>query len=101
MEAVEVAGVRVVFGEVSEVWVEENFEILKRRCMMIKEMNKKVKKLNIWDIALTKLATATGVLFVITIWPAAMTWVHSVNPWWFLVAFVVFAIKPMYKFYTK
>jgi len=28
--------------------------------------------------------------FVITIWPAAMTWVHSVNPWFFLIAAVVF-----------
>ncbi len=27
--------------------------------------------------------------FVITIWPAAMTWVHSMNAWYFLIAAVV------------
>ncbi len=68
---------------------------------MIKELNKRVKKLSIWDIALTKATVAAGVLFLITIWPAAMNWVHSVNPWWFLVAFLVFAVKPMHDFYLK
>ena len=68
---------------------------------MIKEMNKKVKKMTIWDIALTKATVAAGVLFVITIWPAAMTWVHSVNPWYFLIAFVVLAIKPFSNFWMK
>ncbi len=28
--------------------------------------------------------------FVITIWPAAMTWVNSVNSWVFLIAAIVF-----------
>ncbi len=64
-------------------------------------MNKKVKKMTIWDIALTKATVAAGVLFVITIWPAAMTWVHSVNPWYFLIAFVVLAIKPFSNFWMK
>jgi hypothetical protein len=68
---------------------------------MIKEFNKDVKKLDVWDIALTKLSVAAFVLFVITIWPAAMTWVHSVNPWYFLVAFVIFAIRPAYRFHLK
>jgi len=66
---------------------------------MIKEMNKKVKKLTVCDIGLIKLAVAAFVLFVVTIWPAAMTWVHSVNPWWFFAAFVIFAVRPMYKFF--
>ena len=68
---------------------------------MIKDLNKKVKKLTVCDIGLTKLAVAAFVLFVITIWPAAMSLVHSVNPWWFFVAFVVFAIKPFSKFFMK
>ena len=66
---------------------------------MIKEMNKNVKKMTVWDIGLTKLSVAAFVLFVITIWPAAMDWIHSVNPWYFLIAFVVFAIKPFSKFW--
>jgi len=60
----------------------------------MKKLDKKVKKLDTWDIALTKLAVAAGVLFIIRIWPAAMTWVHSVNAWYFLVAAVIFALKP-------
>jgi len=68
---------------------------------MIDEMNKQVKKLDLWDIALTKLAAAAGILFLITIWPAAMNLVQSVNPWYLLIAFVIFAIRPAYRFFLK
>jgi hypothetical protein len=68
---------------------------------MMKKLDKKVKNLDTWDIALTKLAVAAGVLFVITIWPAAMNWVHSVNAWWFLVAAVILGARPTYRFYVK
>ncbi len=63
--------------------------------------NDKVKKIDVWDIGLIKLSVAVFVLFIITIWPAAMTWVDSVNPWYFLVAFVIFAARPVYRFYLK
>ena len=68
---------------------------------MIKEMNKKIKKLDIWDVALVKLSVAAGILFIVAIWPAAMAWVASVNPWYFLIAFVIVVIRPFYKFYLK
>jgi hypothetical membrane protein len=68
---------------------------------MIDEMGKGIKKLDIWDIGLTKLSVAAFVLFLITIWPAAMDWVHSVNPWYFLVAFIIFVIRPTYRVYIK
>jgi len=55
----------------------------------------------VWDIGLIKLAVAAFVLFVITIWPAAMSWVHSVNPWYFLIAAIVFAIIPQVKVWKK
>lgn len=64
-------------------------------------MDKKVKKMDTWDIALTKLSVMAFVLFVITIWPTAMTWVHSVNPWYFLAAWIIFAIRPFYKIFRK
>lgn len=57
--------------------------------------------MDVADIGLTKLAVAAGVLFIITIWSAAMTWVHSVNPWYFLGAFVIFAARPGYRFFVK
>ena len=52
------------------------------------KLDEKAKNMNVCSIASLKLAVAAFVLFVITIWPAAMTWVHSVNPWYFFVAFV-------------
>jgi len=68
---------------------------------MIAWMNKRIKKMDAWDVALVKWSTAAFVLFFITIWPAAMNWVHSVNPWYFLIAFVIFAIRPFYRIYMK
>ena len=60
-------------------------------------LNERVKRMDVVDIGLTKLSVAAGVLLVLTIWPAAMDWVHSVNAWWFLVAFVLFALRPGYR----
>jgi len=57
--------------------------------------------MDVLDIGLIKLASAIFALFVITIWPAAMTWVQSVNPWYFFVAFVIIATRPMYRVYFK
>ena len=68
---------------------------------MIKKLNKKIKKLDMWDIALTKLGAASIVLFIITIWKPGMQWVQSMNPWWFLIAGLVFASRPLYKIYQK
>ena len=68
---------------------------------MIKYWNKKIKKLDAWDIGLTKLAVAAFVLWVITLWPAAMTLVQSINPWYFFVAFLVFAARVWYKTFLK
>jgi len=68
---------------------------------MKKELNKKIKKMDIFDIGLIKLAVASGVLFLVTIWPAAMNWVISVNPWYFFAAFVIFAIRPVYRYWIE
>lgn len=57
----------------------------------------KIKKLVWWDISLIKLASAAGILFIITVWPAAMSLVQRIHWGWFLVAMLVFMIKPMYK----
>jgi len=66
-----------------------------------KEMDKKVKKMDMFDVSLTKLSVAAFVLFILSVWPAAMTWVSSVNPWYFLVAFVILAARPFYRFMKK
>jgi hypothetical protein len=66
---------------------------------MIDKLNEKIKKLVIWDISLIKLSVAASILFVLSIWPAALNWVGNTNYWWFLIAFIIFAIIPMKKFY--
>ena len=62
---------------------------------------KALKRLDVLDIALIKLSVAGFVLWLITIWPAAMDWVHSVNPWYFFIAFVILAARPFYRAYLK
>lgn len=57
--------------------------------------------MDIWDIGLTKLAVLAGTLFLLTIWPAFMNWAHTVNTWYFFVAFLVFAARPYYRVYFK
>lgn len=68
---------------------------------MIGNLNKRVKKLSVFDIGLVKFSVATSVLFLITIWSAAMNWVHSVNPWYFLIVALAFGARPFYRFYIK
>ena len=68
---------------------------------MIAWLNKKLKRTDIWDIGLIKWAAIASTLFVIRIWPGAMTWVHSVNPWYFFAVFVVLVARPFYRFYIK
>ena len=69
--------------------------------MCFKNLNKRMKNLDIWDISLTKLSVATAILFILTIWPKAMLWVRATNPWYFFIAFVIFAIRPCYRMFLK
>ena len=69
--------------------------------MFIKWMSKKLKRMDIWDVALIKYSVLTFTLWVITIWPAAMTWVNSVNPLYFFVAFIILVARPTYRIYFK
>jgi len=68
---------------------------------MLKNLDKRVKKLDAGDIALTKLSVAVFVLFVLNIWPSAMTWVANVHWAWFLVLAILFAIRPFKKAWCR
>lgn len=61
----------------------------------------KIKKLDIWDIGLIKLAVAAFTLAAIRYIPALMTWVHNTNKHLFLLAAIVFAIRPQYRAWIK
>jgi len=64
---------------------------------MHKNLNKKIKKMDVWDLKLVKLSTASFVLFVLSIWPAALTWIGNTSWWWFLAATIIFAWRPIRK----
>jgi len=56
-----------------------------------------LKKMDYTDVCLIKLASMAFILFLITVWPAAMQLVHRIDWWWFLIAAVVLAIRPCTK----
>jgi hypothetical protein len=60
-----------------------------------------MKRLDVWDIALTKLAVAASVLFLINVWPAAMNWAQSIHWGWFLAVAFIAALRPWSKGLTK
>ena len=60
--------------------------------------DKKVKNLDMYDLGLTKLGVASMTLFLITVWPAAMTWVHSVHWGWFLGVALIAVARPIMRF---
>ena len=68
---------------------------------MIKNLGGNIKRVDNLDICLIKLCTAAVVLFIITVWPAAMALVQLVNPWYFFVAAIIFGARPLYKLYVK
>jgi len=68
---------------------------------MISEMNKKIKNLDTWDMACTKLAVMFFVLFLFSIWPAFRNYFLSVNPWVLFLGWVVFAARPLKRFFSK
>ena len=56
-------------------------------------MFKVLEGADLWTIFSMKLATMAFVLVVLKIWGAAMIWVNNTNVWWFVLAFVIFAIR--------
>ncbi len=55
----------------------------------------KMKRVCSCDIGLIKLASMAFILFLITVWPAAMNLVQRIHWGWFLGAMVLFSIKPL------
>ena len=50
------------------------------------------------DIGFIKLASIAFILFLITVWPAAMDFVQRVHWGWFLGAMILFCIKPLMQY---
>ena len=66
---------------------------------MIKIWKRGLKKLDILDIALIKVSSMAFILFIITVWPAAMDLVNQIHWGWFLAAGVIFAARPFKRAY--
>ena len=64
-----------------------------------KKLDKKVKKMDVHDIQLTKLATATAILAFVSGLVWFQNWVISVSWYWFALVAVIFAIRPLKKFW--
>ena len=65
---------------------------------MVSKTDKCMKSLDKTDVYLIKLSSMSFILFLITVWPAAMTWVQSVHWGWFLGAMIVFMLRPFKKY---
>lgn len=66
----------------------------------MKEINKKVKKMDFWDVGFMKWGVVAAVLFLITVWPGLHDLVMKVHWGWYLGAMVLFMIRPLTKFFS-
>ncbi|MBR9702767.1 hypothetical protein GOV10_01910 [Candidatus Woesearchaeota archaeon] len=62
--------------------------------------NKKMKKFDIWDIALIKWSTLFATLFLVTVWDALAKALLSVDWYWYLIAMVILMWRPMKKMFS-
>jgi hypothetical protein len=62
---------------------------------------KMIKKLDFWDIAFTKIAVMAFVLSMVSLFPSFTSWVQSINPIYFIILFILFAIKPLCVWFKK
>lgn len=60
-------------------------------------VNNRIQKLDIWDMACTKLAVAAFVLMLVKFWPVltALDW------YWYALVWLIVAIRPLYRFFRK
>ena len=59
-----------------------------------------LKDFDIWDLGLTKWAVFTFALFIVSVWPEFTNWVTSTHWGWFLAVAILFAIKPVIKYWS-
>ena len=62
---------------------------------------KNFKRMDIWDLGLTKWSSIIFALFVVSVWPAFGSWVIKTNWLWFLAISLILGARPLYKFFKK
>lgn len=66
-----------------------------------KRFKKTMKKMDVWDIALVKLAMIVFTLAALTTFGRLLTLLNNVNPFWYWGLFLLFAARPMLKWIRK
>ena len=61
----------------------------------------RLKKLDTLDWVLSMLGAMAFILFIITVWPAAMELTHSIHWGWFLVATLILVARTKMKAWFK
>ncbi len=56
---------------------------------------------DLFDVALLKLSLITFGLFLVSMWPSFAYWVTSTSWVWFLIAGIIFSIRPLIKSFKK
>ena len=68
---------------------------------MTSYFRQKVKNMEVSDIALTNLAVMFFMMFLFNVWPAFADFVKNSNYLVFMIPWIVFAIKPMIRYFSK
>ena len=64
---------------------------------LIDNLNKRVKKLTIFDVKLAQWTAIFFALIIVKFFPQIM----GINIWWFVTLGILSAIKPIYAFWIK
>lgn len=68
---------------------------------VLNKLNKNIKNLDMWDMACTKLAVMFFVMFLFVAWPNFQKFTLSIGPFVLFVGWVIFAIRPLSRFFSK
>uniref|UniRef100_A0A7C4M0E9 Uncharacterized protein n=1 Tax=candidate division CPR3 bacterium TaxID=2268181 RepID=A0A7C4M0E9_UNCC3 len=66
-----------------------------------KKTDKMIKNLDTMDIALTKLSVFFFTLWLIALIPSFSIWVISSKSWWFMLVWIILAIRPLCNSFMK
>ena len=59
------------------------------------DLNKMTKRMKWFDVSLVKLSSMAFILFVITLWPAALEFVLGISWGWWLAITIILALRPI------
>jgi len=64
----------------------------------MKNLNKKIKKWDIWDIVLIKLSVVSFIIIILKLSSFVSGWIEKINIWWFVLILIFFMIRPCKRF---